>query len=188
MSGNKTRSILKKRRTHHNKTIRFKPDHELELVIQISNKEADDGTNWRQEANQSRKEHKEARKEVYDEKMQKEEEVQKVLSAMKDAYKEEVEVVKGMSVTKKHKSAIKELFKPRTKEQEREIAATMINVSKSQGIPLKSVIVSVEAARQSPRRSTLSRMFKGVTRLFSCGTSRRGGRRRRNRKTKKLCK
>jgi hypothetical protein len=47
MSGTQTRSILKKRRTHHNKTIRFKPDDELELVRQISDKEGHDKSNWR---------------------------------------------------------------------------------------------------------------------------------------------
>jgi hypothetical protein len=107
---------------------------------------------------------------------------------MKESHKEELEVVKGMNVTQNQKSAIKELFKPRTKEQEREIAATMISVSKAQGIPLKSIITSVKTAQQSPRQSRLSKMYKSVARLFSCGTSRRGGKGRRHRKTKKLRK
>jgi hypothetical protein len=186
MSDKHTRSILKKHRTPHNRTIRFKPDNELELVRQISNKEGDDNENWRRKASQTEKEQKQARKEAYAEKILREKEVGQILSDMKDARKDELDVIKGMNITQNQKSVIKQLFKPRTKEQEQEIAATMISVSRSKMIPLETVIASLETAHESPRRSTLSRMFKSVSRLFSCGTRRQGGKKRRQRKTKKI--
>jgi hypothetical protein len=178
-SKNQTRSILKKRPLSHKKTLRFKPDEELVLVRQISNKSADDGTNWRRRQTYnkedeflSRREAKQEREEFENESEQK---LLPLLLSIKNSKNSELSSIRRLNVTKKQKAKIEKLFKPRTKEQEEELVSTFIQLSRSRHVPLNTLITAVETASRSPPKSRLERVFDSIKSIFR--SSKRGGKR-----------
>jgi len=178
MSSKRTKSILKKKPLSHKKTVAFRPN--LESVKFISQKSKEGEPNWRRELSQTSEEHKLARTEREEERAEKEAEKEAellpILQAIRTAKTGEIRSLRGMQLTKKRRDMLGKLFRPHTKEQEQEIASTLISVSKQQRIPLTTVLESVQVAATSPRRSISSRMFNGLKSMFS--SSKRGGRKR----------
>ena len=185
MSG--TRSILKKKPASHKKTLRFKPDDKLVMVRHISNKVDEEGKNWRRSLSQTDKQHQDARREAERERIQKEEETANILLPLLDEIKQtgsnELKGVRGMKLTKKRRDSLAKIFRPHTEEQKDEIASTLIQVSRSKEIPLKTVIESVKTASQTPPQSRSRKIWNSFKSIFT--RSRRGGRKRIGKKSKK---
>ena len=173
---------MKTRPSSHKKTLRFKPNEELVLVRQISNKSADNGENWRRKLSQTNFEENLARRERTREKMieKQKNEIDSdnillpLLDAIKHSSNSELRSVRGMKLTKKRRDMLEKLFQPHSKEKEDEIASTLINVSRSKNVPLATVFESVKTASQSPKTSILSKMFSSIKHVF--GSKHRGGR------------
>uniref|UniRef100_A0A6C0D3P7 Uncharacterized protein n=1 Tax=viral metagenome TaxID=1070528 RepID=A0A6C0D3P7_9ZZZZ len=186
MPGTETRSILKKGPALQKKTLKFRPS--LTSVRLISKKE--ENGNWRRQFSQSVKEHQNAKHEhaveTRQQAIEKHEKLIPVLRAIKEANNSEIEDVRNLKLTQSRRDLLAETFKPPTKEQQDKIASSIIQVSRSKGIPLETVLQSVKAASQSPPRSRVSRMWRSIKSFFSRSnsTSRsKGGTRKR--KTKK---
>lgn len=178
MSG--TRSILKRKPASHKKTLRFKPDDNLVTVRHISNKVDEDGNNWRRNLSQTSKQHQDAIKDAYRERIQKEEDTVNVLLPLLDEIKQsntsELRSIRGMKLTKKRRDSLAKIFRPHTEEKKDEIVSTLIQVSRSKDIPLKKVIESVKIASQSPPQSRSRKIWNSFKSIFT--RSRRGGRKR----------